>query len=233
MAQLRKLQVSDNWFARLNAAINDSVTSCVVKLADDAPLNTTTIVNIGTEKIAVTSVAYDTPSSGLDTLTIERGYGGTTAASHAENDVVAHLFYENFFNEAMDRLYRVEGWCRARVNGDGVILPGGAVTAQGTPSMTVDISAGGATVSGQPVSWVATTLTFIAPVTNPRIDRIVINQYGVVYTVAGTEAGSPSAPAQPTNTESLALITHTVAETVIKNTNDATNGYITDARTPV
>lgn len=233
MAQRDIWFVSDRWYAQLNASVNDSVTSFVLKSSGATGLNFPTIIHCGSEKVLVTAIAVDTPSAGLDTLTITRGYDSTTAAIHAADDYVAQFAYDNFHNDIAERLYRLEGWCRARVNGDGVILPGLAVTAEGTPSMTVEISAGGATVSGQPVSSNATTLTFIAPVTNPRIDRIVINQYGVVYTVAGTEAGSPSAPAQPTATETLALITHTVAETVIKDTNDATNGYITDARTPV
>jgi hypothetical protein len=192
-----------------------------------------TVIHCGSEKVLVTGIDGDTPTFGLDSLTVERGYAGTTAATHAADDFAALYYYEGFHNDVARRQQRLERFLIDRMGQqDGVIRGGLAVTATGSPSMTVDISAGSAVAAGQPTALVAdTTLTFTAPVTNPRIDRVVINQLGEVSAVTGTESGSPSAPAEPADSETLALVTHTTAETSIQDSNDASNGYITDSRT--
>lgn len=77
--------------AKLNGGINNSVTSMIVESIEDDPdgatpnisseLPDTGVAYIGTEKIKWTS------KSGT-TLTIQRGVDGTTAASHNDNDTV-------------------------------------------------------------------------------------------------------------------------------------------------
>lgn len=98
-----------------------------------------------------------------------------------------------------------------------------------TPNMTVLIDAGRLMDNGTLVSNAQqTTTTITAPVGNPRIDRIVINeQTGVYSIVAGTEATSPSAPAIPAGYLPCCqvLLDNSPATTAI------TNSLITDERT--
>lgn len=120
-----------------------------------------------------------------------------------------------------------------------------AITAQGSPNMTVNAAAGWCAIvgSGSPNlgAYVAynnaTTILTIttANPTNPRIDRVVVtvndaaysgSTNNVVFTViAGTPAVSPTAPATPANSISLATIAVAAATTTI------TSGNITDTRT--
>lgn len=99
---------------------------------------------------------------------------------------------------------------------------------QTTADMTVRIDSG-ALLNGTTLTEVAaqSTSTIIAPVTNPRIDRVVVNSTtGVVSVIAGSEAASPTAPAITTGTNPLAQIALTVAQTEIANAD------ITDERVP-
>jgi len=98
--------------------------------------------------------------------------------------------------------------------------------AQATANMTVAIDAG-AVFGGGALTPVAaqTTGTFTAPVSNPRIDRIVINPAsGAILTVTGTEAASPSPPAIPAGYYPLAQVLLQTSSTAI------TNLMITDER---
>jgi hypothetical protein len=104
------------------------------------------------------------------------------------------------------------------------------VQQQSTPSMTVDILAGAAfSNSGKPYYLAATGTSgpYVAPSGATRIDVIeVLN--GALNIVAGTEgAGEPSGTAGATP---IASITIPTTATVIKDTDDATNGFITDKR---
>jgi hypothetical protein len=66
-----------------------------------------------------------------------------------------------------------------------------------------------------------------APVTNPRWDLVqaeIDNRQLSIKT--GTESATPSKPPADANAVALASIYHRVGETVIKNTDDGTNGYI-------
>lgn len=107
------------------------------------------------------------------------------------------------------------------------------VVAQGTPGMTVSTTKGTAIITGifTGIGSSTTSATFVAPVTNPRIDIMQISTAGVVSIKAGTENASPSAPSVDAGNLKLAEIYHRVGETSIKNTDDSTNGYITDSRT--
>jgi hypothetical protein len=119
-----------------------------------------------------------------------------------------------------------------------------AVTAQASPNMTVNIATGwGAVVSSttnagvytfyNDAATVATITT--ADATNPRIDRVVATINDAYYSgtlnnvvfavVAGTPAASPTAPATPSNSVSLATIAVAAGATSITGAN------ITDTRT--
>ena len=117
------------------------------------------------------------------------------------------------------------------------------ITAQASPNMTVIAAAGWASIlSSTALAGVyvvyndaATTLTITtADATNPRIDRIVATVRDSYYSGAnndvifqvlpGTPAASPSAPATPSNSISLATIA------VAANTTTITSGNITDTR---
>lgn len=119
-----------------------------------------------------------------------------------------------------------------------------AVTAQGSPNMTVNVATGWAAIVGTTQSNMgvytiyndATTVLTIttADATNPRIDKIVAtvndayytgSTNNVVFTVlAGTPASSPTAPATPANSISLATIA------VAAGTSTISTGNITDTR---
>lgn len=237
MAQAPILQVADRWYAQLNTTVNSSVTSFVLKASGATNLPTRTIIHCESEKLLVTAIATDTPSAGLDTITVQRGYGGTTAASHSADTFLALYFYEGFYNQLAERLARTEYFLYSRVGKQAGVIrdgatPGLQVKAQGTPSLTVDITAGSACVAGQVTALRAdTTLTFTAPTTNPRIDSIQIDQEGNIETVAGTESATPSAPSVDADAFKIAEIYHRVGETSVKDSDDASNGYITDSRT--
>jgi hypothetical protein len=122
-----------------------------------------------------------------------------------------------------------------------------AVTAQGSPNMTVNVAQGWAGIVGTTQSNMgvyvgyndATTVLTIttANPTNPRIDRIVMTVNDAYYTgsvnnvvfqvLAGTPAGSPTAPAIPANSISLATIAVGAGVSVINS------GNITDTRVEV
>lgn len=91
--------------------------------------------------------------------------------------------------------------------GIGVLGTGCAVTAQGSPNMTVAVAAGvirvgttNATVTGGNV-----TIT-TADATNPRIDLVVSNSSGTLSAVAGTAAATPLEPARSASTVVLAQV---------------------------
>ena len=122
-----------------------------------------------------------------------------------------------------------------------------AVTQAGTPAMAVQVAAGWGAIVGnyttnmgvyQFYNDAATQLTITtANPTNPRIDRIVVTINDSYYTgstnnvtftvVAGTPAVSPTAPATPTNSISLATVAVAAGATSIVNAN------ITDTRVAV
>lgn len=233
-------KVADRWFAELNASVTSGDASWVLKSSGATGLPVPSalqdvIIHCEAEKVLVTDVAVDTPSSGLDTLTVTRGYGGTTAASHAADTQVSHFYYAEHHNDLVDRLQRLERWAAARCGDqEGVIRVGATAlqtTAQGTPDMTTNTAVGAAVVNGQPTALrAAATLTFVAPVSNPRIDIVEIAQDGTVSAVTGTEDASPSAPSVTSGSLKLCEVYHRVGETSIKNSDDSSNGYITDSR---
>jgi hypothetical protein len=118
-----------------------------------------------------------------------------------------------------------------------------AITAQGTPNMTVNAAAGWVAIAGSTSnSGVytayndATTVLTIstADATLPRIDRVVVTVSDSAYSgstntvafvvVAGTPNASPVAPSTPSNSISLATISVAAGATSISS------GNITDTR---
>lgn len=119
-----------------------------------------------------------------------------------------------------------------------------AVTASSPAAMTVEVASGWGVIVGnfQPNMGVYNfynDATVVLPIAiadplNPRIDRVVVTIQDSYYTgsaddvifqvIAGTPAGSPVAPATPTNSISLATITVGAAVTQINT------GNITDTR---
>lgn len=109
--------------------------------------------------------------------------------------------------------------------------------AQGTPDMTVKVKEGTAFVNAQPITkddWNSTEMT--GPTGGSagdarRIDRVELEEDGTYSISAGTEDASPVAPTLSDDSISIALIHHRKSETSIKDTDDASNGYIVDDRT--
>lgn len=95
--------------------------------------------------------------------------------------------------------------------------------AQATPNMTVRVEKGYLwNGPGSKVTSVAaqSSGTITAPVSNPRIDAIVIDvTAGAVAVVAGSEAASPSAPAIASNQIPLAFVTLGTGTSAITNSN--------------
>ena len=98
--------------------------------------------------------------------------------------------------------------------------------AAATPNMTVQVDAGNIMDTGLLVSNAQqTTGTITAPVSNPRIDRVVADQRtGVISVVTGTPAGSPTAPAIPAGKFPICQVLLQTSTTAI------TNSMITDER---
>jgi hypothetical protein len=104
----------------------------------------------------------------------------------------------------------------AGFSGNGVIS-GGAVTAQGTPDMTVAVAAGVSVIGDSRVTIGAGNVTITtADGTNPRIDLVVINSSAVKSVTAGSAAAQPVLPAIPANSIVLATIYVEATDTSIE-----------------
>ena len=105
------------------------------------------------------------------------------------------------------------------------VVSGCAVSAQGSPDMTVAVASGTVEVAGVQVAVSSGNLTIgAADITNPRIDLITADSSGTKAVVAGTAAASPLEPALPASKALLAVVLVPAAVTTI-----VTN-YITDRR---
>lgn len=94
----------------------------------------------------------------------------------------------------------------AGLKGDGVIV-GCAVTAQGSPNMTVAVAAGLVLINNASLVVSAGNVTIAtANATNPRFDLICVDNAGAKSAVAGTAAASPVFPAIPSNSSVLAAV---------------------------
>jgi len=103
----------------------------------------------------------------------------------------------------------------AGYSGSGVIS-GCAVTAQGTPNMTVAVASGVVSVAGVRASVTGANSTIgTADGTDPRFDMITVNSSGTIATTAGTAAAVPELPSIPSNSVVLALIFVPASDTTI------------------
>lgn len=113
----------------------------------------------------------------------------------------------------------------AGINGIDCVLSGGAVTAQGSPDMTVAVAKAGVLTNGVLKAVAAANATIsAADGTNPRLDLVVIDSSGAIAVRAGTAATQPKPPARTANDVALAVVYVPAADTTI-----ATN-QITDMR---
>lgn len=121
--------------------------------------------------------------------------------------------------------------------GDGVIRALGqelVVQATSPVGMSVQVQPGYAFISGMPYKLATTTQTadIIVPASNPRIDTVQARlATWDISLVTGTESPSPTAPAAEGDAIVLAHIYLRTGMTSIKETDDASNGYIIDRRT--
>ena len=103
----------------------------------------------------------------------------------------------------------------AAYNGTGVVT-GGAVTAQGTPDMTVAVAAGTVLINGLHYTISAGNGTITtADSSNPRFDLITINTSGAIVVTAGTAASNPVFPAIPADDAVLAAVHVPAGDTAI------------------
>lgn len=102
-----------------------------------------------------------------------------------------------------------------------------AAYAQTVPDMTLNVAAGTLTILGIPtVKAIQLTPTFGAPVTNPRIDRIVLSvTSGIISVLTGAEAASPVPPTIGFGFSPICQVALAVAVPAL------TNSMITDERT--
>jgi hypothetical protein len=101
--------------------------------------------------------------------------------------------------------------------GNGV-LTGCAVTAQGTPNMTVAVAAGSVAIAATEVIVASGNVTVTtAHATLPRRDLVVVNASAVKSVVAGTAANPPTMPAIPASSVVLRTIYVPAADTAIND----------------
>lgn len=226
--------VFDNIRLTLAEDIDDSQTSFDVEEGDGDLITSVpawTRTDGKTEQMEITDVS-------TDTLTVVREVNGTTATSHKAGvkldvDVVAAQTTE--IHNAIIESYAI----MSQMSGGGDFVLRDAqeptffeVIAQAAPDMSVRIRAGMGFVSALGVRTTDNTDTavIVAPVGNPRIDIVQISKFNIITIKTGSEAGSPSAPAVDSDNLLLAEIFARVGMTSIKDADDASNGFITDAR---
>lgn len=122
------------------------------------------------------------------------------------------------FQEYLDALV-------AGLSGVDCVLAGCAVTAQGSPDMTVAVAKGAVLTNGvlKPVTAGNATIG-TADATNPRLDLVVVDSTGAKQVRAGTAAASPKPPARTANDVILAVVYVPASDTTIAS------NQITDLR---
>lgn len=107
------------------------------------------------------------------------------------------------------------------------VVSGCAVTAQGSPDMTVAVAAGLIIVDGLIVTVASGNVTITtADATNPRFDLITVNNSGTKARTGGTAAANPEFPAIPANSVVLAAVYVPANDTAI-NTNQIVDKRVT------
>jgi hypothetical protein len=119
---------------------------------------------------------------------------------------------------------------KSAIDGNGSVMArlaaAFAPSQQATLNMTVAVGAGALMAWGNVVSIAAqSTAVITAPVSNPRIDRVVIDaRNGVIATVTGTESASPVPPPIPSGFLPIAQVM------LQPGMGSITNALITDER---
>ena len=190
---------ADNWFATLNAAMDNSQTTMILAAsgATGAP-DTPFYLNVGSEKMECTNVAADTPSGGLDTLTVVRGVLGSSPTTHQTTETPEQCVYAESLNAPAARLRALEalvGDMLGRGNGvQKTFSDDNLKVTQKTPaSLIVDVGVGVGLVDQQPVALHdAETITFVPETVGwNRTDVIYINQESELSQSNGTPVAAP------------------------------------------
>lgn len=104
----------------------------------------------------------------------------------------------------------------AGISGIDCVLAGCAVTAQGSPDMTVAVAKGAVLSNGTLRAVTAGNVTIsTADSTNPRIDLVVVNSSGTKAARTGTAAANPAPPARTANDVVLAMVYVPASDTTI------------------
>jgi len=118
--------------------------------------------------------------------------------------------------QAQPDQFDFNGMIAAAFAGTGIVT-GCAVTAQGTPNMTVAVAAGTIAIGAVTVAVTAGNVTIAAAdATNPRFDLICVNNLGTLSAVAGTPAAAPVFP-DPAGKAVLAAVRVPNAATAINS----------------
>lgn len=102
--------------------------------------------------------------------------------------------------------------------GVNCVLSGGAVTAQGSPNMTVAVAKSAVLTAGvlkATAAWTGTITT--ADATNPRLDLVVVDSSGAGQVRAGTPAVNPKPPTRTANDVVLAIVYVPATDTTISS----------------
>lgn len=99
------------------------------------------------------------------------------------------------------------------------VLSGGAVTAQGSPNMTVAVAKAAVMTNGvlKAVAANASVTISAANATFPRLDLVVIDSTGAIQVRAGTAAANPKPPARTANDVVLAIVYVPANDTTISS----------------
>lgn len=104
------------------------------------------------------------------------------------------------------------------VDGRNCVLSGCAVTAQGTPDMTVAVAKGAVLSGGTLFAVTAGNVTIsTADATNPRLDLIVVNSSGTKVARTGTAAAAPKPPARSADDVVIAVVYVPAGDTAIQS----------------
>jgi hypothetical protein len=121
-------KVKDNWYALIDGAINNSVTSIVIDGAGAGGEPTVPFYcDIDSEAIRVSAVATNTPTAGKSTLTVTRAQLGTSAASHSDNAAIQQNAYAQQLTEIHTAVNGIEAGTTTltEVNVTGDVVAGG------------------------------------------------------------------------------------------------------------
>jgi hypothetical protein len=96
-------QFANNASSTLNGAINNSVTSITVTDGSSFP-------SVGNFRLVCESEIMICTARSGNTLTVQRGQEGTTAASHADTTAIIHILTKNSFAQAFSDRVVIDTW---------------------------------------------------------------------------------------------------------------------------